>query len=475
MEKYNWLNKHSRIFLQRDYLEEGVTPEQRIRQVMEVAEKYCGIEGFADETEQFMAEGHYTFSTPMWVGFGNDRGLAVSCFGSCISDSTADIFDKLGEVGMMSKYGGGTSGYFGDIRPRGSLIRNGTRGISDGSVRFMELFDKTADVISQGNSRRGSFAAYLPVEHNDIEEFLQIRSEGHAIQNMSIGVTITDKWMQEMVDGDKSKRKLWAKIIQKRFETGYPYIFFTDTVNNNAPQVYKDNGLKINASNLCSEIALFSDKNNSFVCVLMSLNLLNWDQIEANPKIIKNAIILLDCVCEEFIRKSKDLPHMSAAYNFALNQRALGLGALGWHSLLQSKMIPFESLEAKLLNNRIWKTIRKYADEATIELASLLGEPELLKGYGRRNTTTLAIAPTTSCTIPETTFFDANGNLMDYYSFADKGGLDLSKILSIDIETECGRHISVRHDQAITVTRGDSIIKIVASDIMEGDEIININ
>ena len=160
-----------------------------------------------------------------------------------------DILYKTAEVGMMSKLGGGTSGYFGDLRPRGATISVG--GESSGPVHFMELFDKTAEVISQGSARRGSFAAYLPVEHSDIEEFLQIRSEGHPIQNMSIGVTITDEWMKDMVAGDKDKRKIWAKIIQKRFQTGYPYIMFSDNVNKNAPPVYKDKNLRINSSNLC--------------------------------------------------------------------------------------------------------------------------------------------------------------------------------------------------------------------------------
>lgn len=395
MEKYKWLNSHSRLFLERDYLKAGVTPEERIWQILKTAEEYCGIEGFALETEAYMAAGDYSFSTPMWTNFGNERGLPVSCFGSYIPDDTVKIFNKLGEVGLMSKYGGGTSGYFGDVRPRGSeIITSG--GKTDGPVRFMELFDKTADVISQGAARRGSFAAYLPIEHPDVEEFLMIRSDGHAIQNMSIGITITDKWMQEMVDGDKAKRKLWGLVIKKRFESGYPYIVFIDTVNKNAPDVYKIKNLLIKASNLCSEIALASNELYSFVCVLMSLNLKNWDRIKANPRIVRNAVILLDCVCEEFIRKTEHLPFMSAAHNFAKEQRALGLGVLGWHTLLQSKMIPFESFEAKMLNNEIWKLIREYADKTTLELGALLGEPELLKGTGRRNVTTLAVAPTTS-------------------------------------------------------------------------------
>jgi ribonucleoside-diphosphate reductase alpha chain len=392
-KKYYWLNSHSRIFLERGYLKENITPELRVREIAERAENILGILGFADKFEDYMSRGFFSLATPVWTNFGNDRGLPVSCFGSYMSDTMDGILDKVAEVGMMSKLGGGTSGFFGDLRSRGSKISVG--GESSGPVHFMELFDKVAEVVSQGSARRGSFAAYLPVEHPDVEEFLQIRSEGHSIQNMSIGITITDQWMKDMIEGDKEKRKTWAKIIQKRFETGYPYIMFIDNVNNNSPQVYKDQNLKISSSNLCSEITLNSDGENSFVCVLSSLNLLHWDEI-IETDAIETLVYFLDAVNEEFISKTKNTKFMQAAHNFAKRQRALGMGALGWHSLLQSKMISFESMSAKLLNTDIWKKIRVRADKASAELASLFGEPELLKGYGRRNVTTLAVAPTTS-------------------------------------------------------------------------------
>jgi len=392
-KKYYWLNNHSRLFLERGYLKEGLTPEQRIKDIAKNAETILNQPGFADKFEDYMARGFYSLATPVWNNFGNERGLPVSCFNSHVDDQMVDILHKVAEVGMMSKLGGGTSGYFGDLRERGSKISVG--GESSGPVHFMELFDKVADVVSQGSARRGSFAAYLPIEHKDIEEFLQIRSEGHPIQNMSIGVTISDEWMKTMISGDKDKRKIWAKIIQKRFETGYPYIMFTDNVNNNSPSVYKDKNIKVNSSNLCSEITLQSDNDNSFVCVLSSLNLLHWDEI-IDTDAVETMIYFLDAVNEEFIRKSKGIKFMETAHNFAKNQRALGMGVLGWHSLLQSKMIGFESMQAKMLNSSIWKTIRERADKATQQLADIYGEPDLLKGYGRRNVTTLAVAPTTS-------------------------------------------------------------------------------
>jgi ribonucleoside-diphosphate reductase alpha chain len=174
MEKaYKWLNSHSRLFLERGYLEEGITPEKRIRDIAENAERILGIEGYADKFEKYVSLGYYSLSTPVWINYGNKRGLPVSCFNSHMEDTMTGILWKVGEVGIMSKMGGGTSGYFGDLRKRGSKISSG--GESSGAVHFMELFDKVSDVVSQGSARRGSFAAYLPVEHPDIEEFLMIR------------------------------------------------------------------------------------------------------------------------------------------------------------------------------------------------------------------------------------------------------------------------------------------------------------
>ena len=198
-----------------------------------------------------------------------------------------------------------------------------------------------------------------------------------------------------MVDGDKDKRKVWANVIKKRFETGYPYIFFTDNANKQAPECYKDKELKIHASNLCSEIALHSSEEESFVCCLSSLNLLRWDEIKETDA-VETLVKFLDAVMEEYIYKTENIPFMKSCHNFAKRQRALGMGVLGWHSLLQSKMISFESMEAKFLNAEIHSIIKDRADRATHELAEEFGEPEYLRGYGRRNVTTMAIAPTTS-------------------------------------------------------------------------------
>ena len=398
MREYKWLNKDSRKFLERGYLEEGETPEQRIQDIANRAQSLLDdMPGFADKFVDYMSRGFYSLASPIWSNFGRKRGLPISCFGSYIPDDMEQILFKIGEIGTMSKVGGGTSAYFGDVRGRGAPISSG--GNATGVHHQLTVFDSLINYVSQGNVRRGSFAAYLPIDHPDVEEFLKIRSEGNAIQDLSIGVCVTDDWMKSMIEGDKDKRKLWGAVIKKRFESGYPYIFFTDNANNQAPQMYKDKGLKIRASNLCTEIFLSTAEDESFVCDLSSLNLEKWDEI-AETDAVETLVYFLDAVMSEFIEKTgsydKEYGFMRAPRKFAINQRALGVGVLGWHSLLQSKMISFESMEAKMLNGRIWQTIREKADNATSELAKVFGEPFMLKGYGRRNSTTLAVAPTTS-------------------------------------------------------------------------------
>ena len=391
--KYKWLNKDARDFLKRGYLQAGESAEQRGHDIASSAEKLLKIKGFAEKFEDYLSRGFYSLSSPIWANFGRERGLPISCNGVFIEDRMDAILEKQAEVGMQTKHGAGTSAYFGSLRGRGSEISAG--GTSSGPVHFMELFDKVSSVVSQSNVRRGSFAAYLPIDHPDIVEFLRIKGEGNPIQEMSFGVCITDEWMRSLIEGDRKKRLIWASVIRKRFETGYPYLFFTDTANHGAPQTYKDKGLKISASNLCSEIFLSSSQEESFVCCLSSLNLLQWEEIEKTDA-IETLVYFLDAVMEEYINKTKDIPFMEASHNFAKKQRALGLGVLGWHSLLQKNMTPFESMEAKFLNLEIHKCIRNRSVAATENLAVLLGEPEHLTGYGRRNMTTMAIAPTTS-------------------------------------------------------------------------------
>ena len=402
---FDWINDESITFLRRGYLSEGEEPLQRVRTIAEHAEKLLGIEGFAVKFYNYMGKGWYSLSSPVWANFGKTRGLPVSCFGSNIGDNIESILYTQAEVGEMSKMGGGTSGYFGNIRGRGAEITD--NGHAPGAVHFMKLFESVVDNISQGSTRRGRFSPYLPIEHPDIMEFLEIGTEGAPIQDLTHAVTVTDEFMEAMIAGDTEKRAAWAKVIQRRGEIGYPYIMFHDTMNRNTVDVYRNKGAKIYNSNLCSEIALHNSEEESFVCVLSSMNVLHYDEWK-DTDAVETMTMFLDAVVTEFLTKIEDIRdngtlegkrgffYLEKAYNFARRQRALGLGVLGWHSFIQSKDLPFDSKEAAKLNIEVFKLIKEKSYSASKELAEIFGEPEYLKGYGRRNVTLNAIAPTTS-------------------------------------------------------------------------------
>jgi ribonucleoside-diphosphate reductase alpha chain len=393
---YDWLNDTARTFLQRGYLLEGVTAEERVENIAQRAEELLGMPGFAQEFEHYMSQGFYSLASPIWSNFGLDRGLPISCFGSYIGDSMDSILYTHAEVGMMTKVGGGTSGYFGDIRPRGAQITN--NGKSNGTAPFASLFDKIINVVSQGETRRGYFAGYIDVEHPDIEEWLKMRTEGAEIQDMLYGVVIGDDFMEGLLNGDRGKRDLWAKIIQTRINTGAPYIIYRGNMNRGRPQVYKDKGMRIHASNLCTEIALYSSLDESFVCCLSSMNLARYDAWK-DTGAVRVLTYFLDAVMEEFIQGASGIPFMDRAVRFARRHRAIGIGALGWHSYLLDHRIPFGSAEAMQKNAEIFKCIRSQSYAASEDLAKELGEPEVMEGYGRRHATTMAVAPTQSSSI----------------------------------------------------------------------------
>ena len=388
-----WLNEESEQMLNRGYLLKGETVAGAIERITSAAAKRLYKPELKEAFKEMITKGWISFSSPVWANMGTQRGLPISCFNVHVPDSIEGITHKMGEVIMQTKIGGGTSGYFGELRHRGTAVTD--NGKSSGAVSFMKLFDTAMDVVSQGGVRRGAFAAYLDIDHEDVEEFLQIRDIGNPIQNLFMGVCVPDYWMQDMIDGDVDKRRIWAKVLESRQQKGMPYIFFSDNVNRNKPQVYKDKGFTINASNLCSEIMLPSTQEESFICCLSSMNLELYDEWK-DTDAVKLAIYFLDAVLSEFIEKTEGNYYLTSARNFAIKHRALGLGVLGYHSYLQRNMIPFESMEAKQFNAKVFKQIQEQSIAASRELAHIYGEPEMLKGYGLRNTTTMAIAPTTS-------------------------------------------------------------------------------
>lgn len=390
---FEWINEESRRFLGNGYLLEKQTPEGRIKQIGDSAEKILNRKGFSNKFYEYMSYGWYSLSSPIWSNFGLNRGLGISCFNSYVPDSMDGILDTAKEVGMMSKYGGGTSGYFGDVRGRGEPITN--NGKSDGSVNFMRLFNTLIDVTRQGETRRGAFAAYLPIDHKDIYEFLKIKTEGDPIQGIFTGVCVPDDWMTAMINGDEQKRKVWATVIRSRCEIGLPYVFFTDTVNRNTVDVFKDLNLRLQSSNLCSEVLLPSNKDYSFVCNLSSMNISKFEEWE-NTDAIEVLVYLLDAVMTDFINRSNNISGFSRANKFAKDFRALGIGVLGFHDLLQSKHIQFGSVESFGWNNRVFKNLKEKSYEASAKMFAEYGSSETMKPYGRRHATLNTIAPTTS-------------------------------------------------------------------------------
>ena len=402
---FEWLNEHSEQFLQRGYLRPGQTGKGRVEEIAAHFGSRRGVEK-GEKFLKYAAEGYYSFASPVWSNYGDhSNAYSVSCFGSYIEDSVPSILETVAEVGSMSQKGGGCSGYIGNIRPRGSKVNNG-RGTTSGSVHFLELFETLTDVISQSGVRRGFFTPYLDVEHGDIEEFIAIGSEGVPVQTLTTGVNFSDEFMQKVKNKDRDALRVWAKFIMQRKEVGYPYGNFISTVNRNTVDVYKDKGMKIYASNMCNEIALPSSSEESFVCVLSAMNVTKWEDWR-HTDAVEILTEFLDSVVDDFIEKlererdngkdgAKTFEMMKRAYRFAKRHRALGIGSLGLADHLMSKGIPFESVEAADIDVAVHKHIQEHAWEASRSMAKELGEPELLAGYGRRNTTLTACMPTKS-------------------------------------------------------------------------------
>ncbi len=393
MERLWWLNEESEQILNRGYLLKGESVKGAIDRIATAVSKRLYKPELKEAFIELIENGWMSLSSPIWANMGTERGLPISCFNVHVPDNIEGITHKLGEVIMQTKIGGGTSGYFGELRGRGSAVTD--NGQSSGAVSFMKLFDTAMDTISQGGVRRGAFAAYLDIDHPDINEFLQIKDIGNPLQNLFFGVCVPDYWMHEMIEGDKEKREIWAKVLEARQQKGMPYVFFTDNVNTNKPQVYKDKSMSINASNLCAEIMLPSNFDESFICCLSSMNLELYDEWK-DTKAVQMAIYFLDAVLQEFIAKTEGNYYLQSANRFAKRHRAIGLGVMGWHSYLQKNMIPFEGLRSKQLTKTIFENIREEANKASARLSEIYGEPEVLKDYGLRNTTLLAVAPTTS-------------------------------------------------------------------------------
>jgi ribonucleoside-diphosphate reductase alpha chain len=342
-------------------------------------------------------KGWIGLATPVASNMGTNRGLPISCYSIAPQDSTDSIMNKGHELAMLTKNGGGVGVYMGDLRPAGARISTG--GTSEGMIPFAKIYDSITVGISQGNVRRGAAAVYLPVDHGDIKSFLRMRRpEGDPNRqclNLHHAICIPDSFMNKVVAGDKESQELLREIYKTRLETGEPYIFYSDNVNSQNPEAYTKNNLKVSTSNICSEITLYTDHDHTFVCCLSSLNLAKWHEWK-DTDTVELSIYLLDAVLSEFIEKAQKLPGLEAAVRSAVKGRALGLGVMGWHTLLQQEHVGMGSFRAKILNKAIFKHINENAKKASKKLAEEFGEPEWCKGTGLRSTHLIAVAPTAS-------------------------------------------------------------------------------
>lgn len=342
------------------------------------------------------------FFHEMWVGIlspaspalgntGTNRGMVVSCSGQEIQDDVESFYDNLKETALLSKQAFGTSGDFSKIRPRGSKISRG--GKANGPVDVIEDFFTTSAKITQGGNRRGSFGAYLDIEHPDWDE--AIDSLHHSPNGKHYGWIVRDSFIERLLSDDPEAHRRFSKALYVKLLTGKGYIFCVDKANRHRPQMYKDHGLDIKASNLCTEIMLHSSSEYTYSCILASLNLIHWDTIKTSDSVFI-ATVFLDCLCQEFIETSKDVPGMEKVRAFTEKGRAIGLGAMGFHTYLQQKNIPYIGLEAQFLSSEMAKHISDESLRASQWLAKFHGEPEWCKGYGVRNTHRVAYAPTKS-------------------------------------------------------------------------------
>jgi ribonucleoside-diphosphate reductase alpha chain len=394
-----WMGDEGLSTLQGGYMLPGETPRGMYLRVARAASLYYGTAAAQWEARFFdaMWKNWLCPASPVLSNMGTDRGLPISCNSIHVDDSVDSIFQKNHELAILSKNGAGVGVYMGDVRHRGAPIRG--NGSSEGVIPWSKVYDVTTSSVSQGTTRRGACALYLPVTHPDAEEFLQMRRPigdlNRRCLNVHHGFTLSDKWMQSLVAGDAHKRKMWAEILRARVETGEPYLFFEDAVNRSNPPAYRDRGMVIKTSNICTEITLYTDTEHSFVCCLSSLNLVRWEEWK-DSTLVETTVRFLDAVLSEYILKSEGVTGLEASRRSALAGRALGIGVLGWHSLLQERGLPFDSFGAMSLNAEIFRTLRRKAEEESAVMARELGEPSWCQGHGRRHTHLLAVAPTVS-------------------------------------------------------------------------------
>ena len=383
--------------ISKGYLLAGETPKDAYWRVSTAVARRLGKPHMASKFFDFIWRGWLNLATPVLSNTGTDRGLPISCFGIDVGDSIQEIGSKNLEMMLLAKHGGGVGIGVNLVRSAGSRITG--NGTSDGVVPFCKIYDSTILATNQGSVRRGAASVNLNIEHGDFDEWIEIREPKGDVNRQSLNlhqcVLVGYKFMLRVEYGDPEARIKWSKVLQKRKATGEPYIMFKGNVNKQNPEAYKQNGLKVFMTNICSEITLHTDESHSFVCCLSSVNLAKYDEWK-DTDLIYTAIWFLDGVLEEFIQRAKNMRGFENSVRSAEKGRALGLGVLGWHTYLQQKGIPFEGLPAQFETRRIFSQMKIEAERASRDMATECGEPLWCVGTGMRNTHLMAIAPTVS-------------------------------------------------------------------------------
>lgn len=386
-----WMTTHGYMTFKNKYVYEDATVRSTFERIAKSAAKY---------TNQYEAEAEDWFfkllwngwlapSTPVLANMGTDRGCPVSCSGGVVGDSIHGFYSAQLEAAMLSKNGFGTSNYLGDIRGRGERISKG--GKASGVKPVFKDFVQVSRDVSQGNQRRGAWAGYLDIDHPDFYEVVD-----HLAANpddLNIGWNISRNFINRLDYGDKDALMRWQRALKVKCITGKGYFVKIDHMNEANPPMYKAHNLSVKASNLCTEIALHADENHTFTCVLSSMNASKYDEWK-NTDAVFWATVFLDCVAEEFIQIGKNISGLEKAVRFTQKGRALGLGLLGYHTYIQSKMIPFE--DSGDINKEIFSYLDRESLRASQWMAQEFGEPEWCKGYHVRNTHRIAVAPNTT-------------------------------------------------------------------------------
>ena len=392
-----WMDEISLATISKGYLLPNETVKTAYRRVSNAAATRLKKPELANKFFKIMWNGWLGLASPVLSNMGTDRGLPISCFGVDTPDSIRGIGLTNAELMKLTASGGGVGISLSRIRERGDEITG--NGKSEGVVPWAKIFDSSIIATNQGNVRRGAASVNLDIEHGDIDEFLQIRrpkgDPNRQCLNLHQCVVVGDGFMRKLEARDPESMGRWAQVLKSRMETGEPYIMYKDNVNKDNPIAYRLNNLEVSMTNICSEITLFTDEEHSFICCLSSLNLAKWEEYK-DTDCIQTAIWFLDGVMQEFIDKSNGKDSLQRTHNHARKGRALGLGVMGWHTFLQQKGIPFNSVASTVHTRNIFNRIRSEAESASMDLAAEYGEPLWCRGTGMRNTHLLAVAPTVS-------------------------------------------------------------------------------